>query len=156
MDGYSRCSHSRVGSTLAKLRCSVYWVPQGRQAAKKVLALCAWCKRFNTRPVLLPNVASPPVPCVQFEELFIISGINFTGHLWVKEETMEGKIYLLLFTCLSNKAVHIEVVPDVSISSFFQALCNMKLNMIPLFLHGSKEPGRKYSDVEDMPLQGYW
>lgn len=86
MDGYSRCSHSRVGSMLAKLRCSGYWVPQGRQAAKKVLALCSWCKRFNTRPVLLPNVASLPVPCVQFEELFYISWV-ISG--WRKEPWKE-------------------------------------------------------------------
>ena len=31
-------------------------------------------------------------------------------------------MYLLLFTCLSVRAVHIEVVPDMSFLSFFQAL----------------------------------
>lgn len=122
MDCHSRCSHLRVGSTLAELRRSGYWVPQGRQAVKKILGSCARCKRFNIKSVLPPNVSSLPVPRVEFEVPFRNSGVDFTGHLRVKEETIERKMYLLLFTCLSIRAVHIEVVLDTSVLSLFQAL----------------------------------
>ena len=40
----------------------------------------------------------------------------------MKEGNTEKKNYLLLFTYLSVRAVHIEVVPDMSVLSFFQTL----------------------------------
>lgn len=112
MDSHSRCSHMGVGSTLVKLRCISYWVFQGRQTVKTVLISCAWYKRFNTRPVMPSNVASLSVPHFQFEVPFKNLEIDFMGHLWVKEGIMERKMYLLLFTCLNVREVHIEVVLD--------------------------------------------
>lgn len=72
--------------------------------------------------MLPPNLASLPVPCIEFYVYFRNTGVNFTGHLWVKEGTMKRKMNLILFTCLNVRAVHIEVVPDMSVLSFFQAL----------------------------------
>lgn len=73
----------------------------------------------DIKSVLPPNVSSLPVPRVEFEVPFRNSGVDFTGHLRVKEGR---KMYLLLFSCLSIRAVHIEVVPDKSVLSLFQAL----------------------------------
>ena len=41
VDCHVKCSHLETGATLAELRQSSYWVPQGRQAVNKVLASCA-------------------------------------------------------------------------------------------------------------------
>lgn len=87
----------------------------GSQKGSSIMYQC----RFNTRPMLPPNVASLPVSCGEFEIPFRNTGVNFTGHVWVKEGTTERKMYWLLFTCLSVRVVHIEVVPDMSVSSFF-------------------------------------
>lgn len=72
--------------------------------------------------MLPPNVSSLPVPRVEFEVPFRNSGVDFTVNLRVMEGTIERKMYLLLFTCLSIRAVHIEVVPDMCVLSLFQAL----------------------------------
>ena len=82
-DCHSRCSHLGTGSTLAELRRSGNWIPQGRQAVNKVLASCARCRRYNTRPVLLNSVASLPTPCVDFEVFYKHTGVDYNDHFWV-------------------------------------------------------------------------
>ena len=132
LDCHERCSHLGTGSTLAELRRSGYWVPQGRQAVNKVLSSCARCKRYNSRPVLPSAVASLPTSRADFEVPFQHTGVDFTGHLWVRDGNQDRKVYLLLFTCLNVRAVHIEVVPDMSVLSFFQALSRFtNLNGVP-------------------------
>ena len=64
---------------------SGYWVPQGRQAVNKVLASCARCKRYNSKPVLPNTVASLPASRAHFEVPFQHTGVDFTGHVWVKD-----------------------------------------------------------------------
>lgn len=122
MDCHKGCCHLGTGSTLAELRRRGYWVPQGRQAVNLILAECSTCKRYNSRPS--PPKASADLPshrtdfCTPYQH----TGIDFTGHLWVWDGKRNIKMYLLLFTCLNIRAVHIEVVPDMSVSSFLQAL----------------------------------
>lgn len=90
MDCHLRCSHLGVGLTLTELRRSEYWVLKGRQAVKKAMASCALCSKFNARSVLPPNVASLPIPCIEFEVPFQNIGVDL-GHLWVKEGITEKK-----------------------------------------------------------------
>jgi len=122
MDCHSRSAHLGVGSTLAELRRSGFWIPQGRQAVTKTLASCHLCRRYNSRPVLPSNSASLPVSRVEFTEPFKNTGVDFTGHFWIRRGSAEEKVYLLLFTCMAIRAIHVEVVPDMSMLSFVQAL----------------------------------
>ena len=102
VDCHVKCSHLGTGATLTELRQSGYWVPQGRQAVNKVLASCARCKWYNSRPVLPNTVASLPAPRADFEVPFQHTGVNFTGHVWVKDGISDRKMYLLIFTCESR------------------------------------------------------
>ena len=49
------------------------------------------------------------------------TGVDFTGHLWVINEGEVVKMYILLFTCLNVRAVHIELVPDMATHQFVLA-----------------------------------
>lgn len=122
LDCHVKCCHLGTRSTLAELRRSGYWVPQGRQAVNSVLRSCARCKRYNSRPVLPCTEASLPTHRVEFEVPYQHTGVDFTGHFWVNDGKEDKKMYLLLFTCLNIRAIHIELVPDMSVLSFFQAL----------------------------------
>ena len=43
-------------------------------------------------------------------------GVDYTGHFWVKDEVSGGtvKMFVLIFTCLNIRAVHFELLPDMS------------------------------------------
>ena len=52
-----------------------------------------------------------------------MTGVDFAGALYVKNATgSEKKWHICLFTCAATRAVHLEVVSDLSTHSFLQAL----------------------------------
>ena len=54
-------------------------------------------------------------------EPFTVTGIDFTGALYIRASEGENKVYICLFTCASTRAVHLEVVTDLSEETFLQA-----------------------------------
>ena len=65
---------------------------------------------------------------VNFIKPFLHTGIDYTSHVWVKEGNGLKKMYLLVFTCLNVRAIHIELIDDMSTHSLILALirfCNI-------------------------------
>jgi len=52
---------------------------------------------------------------------FAVTGVDFTGALYVTTSDGEGKVYLCLFTCAVSRAIHLEIVSDLSVESFLLA-----------------------------------
>jgi len=52
---------------------------------------------------------------------FTVTGVDFTGALYVKRGNEEVKAYVCLFTCATSRAVHLEVVEDLSTETFLLA-----------------------------------
>ena len=64
---------------------------------------------------LLPKIRVQEVPS------FSVTGVEFTGALYVKHDNGdEKKTYICLFTCTTCKAVHLEVVSDL-LTTFLMA-----------------------------------
>ena len=47
--------------------------------------------------------------------------MDFTGALYVKQNNEEVKVYVCLFTCATSRAVHLEVVTDLTTATFLLA-----------------------------------
>ena len=64
-----------------------------------------------------PYTASDPPPLmkvhIQQSLPFEVTGIDFTGALYVRDNRGESKVYICLFTCTVSRAVHLEVVTDL-------------------------------------------
>ena len=95
--------------TLTELR-SKFWVTKGRQTIKNVIG----------------NVAVPPPPSfpefrLSDEFAFTRVGVDFAGLLYVKDVFSKkgemNKEYITLFTCATSRAVHLELVPNLSAES---------------------------------------
>ncbi|XP_061171991.1 uncharacterized protein LOC133181518 [Saccostrea echinata] len=66
----------------------------------------------------------PPLPKdrLQMKPPFTVKGIDFAGPLYVKDKLGEdSKAYICLFTCASSRALHLELVPNLTHSSFLLA-----------------------------------
>jgi len=51
-------------------------------------------------------------------------GVDFAGPLYLKKSqsnVTKYKVYVCLFTCVSTRALHLEIVRDMSTSTFLQA-----------------------------------
>ncbi|XP_066583621.1 uncharacterized protein [Prorops nasuta] len=116
--------HSGVLTTLYHLR-QRFWLLDGKNYVKRVIRSCNRCFRFKPSTVTyrmgdLPKArmsASPP---------FTHTGVDFCGPFYNKERKYRNrnkvKIYVSVFVCMSVKAIHLEVVFDMTSEGFLAAL----------------------------------
>lgn len=111
--------HGGIRDTLTQLR-EKYWVVGARQLVKKSLRECATCQRFHALPA---NEVLAPLPRDRITEAqpFEVTGLDFAGPLLIKGASA-AKCYIALFTCGVTRAVHLELVNDMSTTSFLLAL----------------------------------
>lgn len=117
--------HSHVGCLT--LHCIIrqrFWIPNGRQLIRSVLHNCVRC--FRTSPKLPQQLmGSLPKERVQSNYPFYHTGIDFCGPFFIKQggrAKAKTKAYIALFICLSTKAVHLELVSNLSTDAFISAL----------------------------------
>jgi hypothetical protein len=112
VETHVRQLHSGVNATLTALR-QRYWIPSGRQLVKKIINKCVTYRKICGSSYNPPD--PPPLPKARLQQTrpFEITGVDFTGALYVKELGTENKAYICLFTCATTRAVHLEIVSDI-------------------------------------------
>ena len=119
--------HSGRDQTLSLIRQS-YWIVNGKSAVRKILQRFLYCDRIRVqpRPPIIANLADERVGL--YEPTFSYTGIDFFGPLVVKyskrTRTAQTKFksYGAVFVCLTARAIHLDLVGDLSTDSFFLAL----------------------------------
>ena len=119
---HDRVFHNGLKSTLAEIR-SRYWIPQGRQSVKKLLRKCIVCKKAQGKAYSAPQMAELPQFRVQKTPPFLNVGIDFAGPLYSKAKTgkME-KCYVVLYVCCTSRALHLDLIDDLSGPTFIRSL----------------------------------
>ena len=155
-DTHEKLHHGGVSITVTALR-QVYWIPCIRQCVKSVLRRCVLCRKLVGQPYRSPD--PPPLPKIRVMEAppFTVTGVDFTGALYVKERE-ETKVYICLFSCAVTRAVHLEVVTDLTVETFllaFRRFCSRKSvpqKMISdnasTYLAAAEELQRMFNSVE--------
>ncbi|XP_055680362.1 uncharacterized protein LOC129788386 [Lutzomyia longipalpis] len=123
-----RLLHAGPNLLLATLRQRV-WPLDGRNLTRKIVHSCVRCSRANPRP-LHQLMGDLPSPRVNFESAFHAVGIDFAGPIYYRPAIPRGaiarklgliKAYIAVFVCMSTKAVHLEVVTNLSTEAFIAA-----------------------------------
>ncbi|XP_013145931.1 PREDICTED: uncharacterized protein LOC106109047, partial [Papilio polytes] len=122
--GHEMTFHGGARLTLAWLR-QQYWIVGGNNAVKRRLRNCIKCKRHN--PVLQNQVMGDlPASRTNPTRPFHHTGVDFTGFVDIKSAKGRGikttKGYVAVFVCMVTKAVHLELVSDLTSSAFLAAL----------------------------------
>ena len=119
---HERTGHSGVKDTLTEVR-SKYWFVRGRQFVRKILYRCVTCRKFEG-PHYQP-VPQPPLPEYRVTEAppFAYSGVDFAGPLYIKvsDESENSKVWVTLYTCCVTRAIHLELVPDMTAQTFLRS-----------------------------------
>lgn len=112
--------HSGVSATLTMLR-QTYWIPSARQRIKTIIRKCVICRKTSGKPYAMPE--PPPLVKSRVSEThpFQVTGVDFTGALFVRTPNGEHKVYICLFTCAVSRAIHLEIVSDLTVESFLYA-----------------------------------
>lgn len=81
-----------------------------------------WCRVYHATPSA-PKMAALPQPRVQpYVRPFTYVGIDYFGPMIIKRGRTNVKRWVALFTCLTVRAVHLEVVHSLSTESCKMAI----------------------------------
>ncbi len=117
-----RNHHIGVSHTMVKIR-ERFWLIKMRATVKSVLSHCVTCKWWYGGSFKLPPM--PPLPLIRTAEVspFLHVGTDLMGPVRIHGSGDEPlKVWIVLFTCLVTRAVHLEVALDQSAEEFLMSL----------------------------------
>ncbi|XP_033116710.1 uncharacterized protein LOC117116716 [Anneissia japonica] len=112
--------------TAAALRSGGIWIIGAHNLVRSIINKCNICKRLRGQPVT-QQMADLPKDRLESVPPFTNVGIDVFGPWQVvtrktRGGAAESKRWAVLFTCLSSRAVHIEVINSMDTSSFIMSL----------------------------------
>ena len=106
--------------SLYRQRC---WTPKFRSRIKGLLLRCVICQRTKKR--MIPRPLPPPLSAerVRWVPPFTNVGVDHTGSFTIRDQQgRKTKAYICLFVCATTRAVHLEVVDNLTTTSFIMCL----------------------------------
>ncbi|GFX27057.1 integrase catalytic domain-containing protein [Trichonephila clavipes] len=102
-----------------------FWILSARDAVRRVVRICISC--FRNRPKFAEQIMGDlPESRVCPSSVFQRTGIDFAGPFLIRSSKGRGsrntKCYICVFVCLATKAVHLEVVSDLTSKAFIACL----------------------------------
>ncbi|XP_011685487.1 PREDICTED: uncharacterized protein LOC105448539 [Wasmannia auropunctata] len=121
---HERYHHTGIQTTLYNIR-QKFWILDGRNQVRKIVRSCMRCFRFSADTVKYKMGDLPKVR-VRDALPFANTGIDFCGPFFIKKKKYRNrnriKVYVCVFVCMAIKAVHLEVVSDLTTEGFIAAL----------------------------------
>ncbi|XP_055614645.1 uncharacterized protein LOC129760976 [Uranotaenia lowii] len=122
IDFYHRkYKHANFETVVNELRQIVY-IPQARSRVKQVIKRCQYCRVYKTRPQVPRMAPLPTARLASYTRPFTYVGLDLFGPISVKIGRSSTKRWIALFTCLTLRAVHVEVVFSLSTESCIMAI----------------------------------
>ena len=119
-DAHERVLHAGVDHTLSELRRQ-YWIPKARATVRRIVNKCALCRNRKARP-FQPIMSDLPRHRFDATRPFRCAGLDLFGPLQVRRFRKTEKRWVLLITCLSTRALHLELVGSLDTDSFLMGL----------------------------------
>ena len=123
MQCHNMVMHNGVRETLTQLRTK-FWIVRDRQVVKMIISKCVVCQKIEGKGYGIPY--PPPLPPFRFTDEFAFSriGLDYAGPVYVKDiytRTKMNKAYIALYTCASTRALHLDLVPELSSQAFLRS-----------------------------------
>ena len=168
---HMQLKHAGVTQMMSSVR-NQYWVIGLRCLARKIKRSCFQCQLLDAKAAQAPMA---PLIKERLKESFPFehTGIDYAGPVYCKDNP-GSKFYILLFTCAVIRAIHLELVDSMNISTFLYAFrrfvarrglpkCVFSDNFKTFkraakdmtIIYGSKGPTWKFS-VPRAPWWGGW
>ena len=113
--------HQGRGMTINEVRAWGFWVISLNGLVKELIRNCVACRVIRGKMVTQKMADLPPdrADCMP---PFTYCGMDCFGPFIVKERRSELKRYGVIFTCLTTRAVHLEMAYSLSTDAFIQVL----------------------------------
>lgn len=118
---HERIHHQRRGMMMNKLRANGIWIIGCGAVVSSHIYTCMKCRRYR-RTSEVQQMANLLEERTEMSRPFTYCGVDCFGPFIVKEGRKELKRYGLLFTCLCSRAVHTEILDDMTTDAFINGL----------------------------------
>ena len=118
---HQQICHQGRGMTLNEIRENGFWIIGGSSAVASCITHCVLCRKLRGN-VAEQKMASLPQDRLAAGPPFTFCGVDYFGPWLIKEGRKELKRYGVLFTCLSSRAIHLEIAKSLETDSFINAL----------------------------------
>lgn len=121
---HERNFHSGAQTTLNAMRAK-FWPIHGLQAVRSVIHKCVSCCKNSPKsyPYFMGDL---PPDRVRAARPFLNVGVDYCGPFFIKEKKHRNrnkvKVWVAIFVCFSTKAVHMELVSELTTDAFLAAL----------------------------------
>ncbi|XP_062713401.1 uncharacterized protein LOC134290309 [Aedes albopictus] len=122
VDYYHRRLQHRNRETVVNEMRQLYEIPRLRSVVFKVVDSCMTCRIRRAVPNPPPMAPLPKVRVTPYVRPFTFVGVDYFGPVLVKVGRSNVKRWIALFTCLTIRAVHLEVVHSMSKESCVMAV----------------------------------
>lgn len=119
---------------------SEFWIHKGRtNMIKGVIRNCVICRRLSGKNAV-QIMGQLPLPRIQVARPFTYVGVDYAGYFKCKctahRSTKFSLIYAAIFVCLVTRAIHIEVVTDLSTNALIEAvMCLISRRGLPKVIY---------------------
>ena len=119
---HEKVKHLGLVSTMAAIREN-WHILHLRTLAKRHICNCNICKVFSTKPYGATLTAPLPTFRTEASRPFEFTGVDFAGPILYKVgKKEEAKAYIVIFTCATTRAVHLEVTKSQTAEEFMRKL----------------------------------
>ncbi|XP_045473952.1 uncharacterized protein LOC123680207 [Harmonia axyridis] len=121
---HKRASHQGQELVLNELR-QKFWILQARAAVRSAWNSCYRCRNFRAKPIVPEMSPLPKCRVSAFVRPFTFTGMDYFGPMNVTIGRRHEKRYGVLFTCMSIRAIHLEIANSLTTDSTIMAIRRM-------------------------------
>ncbi|XP_045487974.1 uncharacterized protein LOC123689933 [Pieris rapae] len=118
---HEKYNHGNQATVMNEIR-QKYWMLGLRSVLRSIQQNCQHCKLRKGKPSEHPAGNLPQERLRHGEPAFTCTGLDYFGPMLVAIGRRREKRWGALFTCLTTRAVHIEIVPSLTTDSTIMAL----------------------------------
>ncbi len=116
--------HAPLNQTLFELRAK-YHILKGRSEIRRILHHCYECRRMKAQPYG-QMMGQLPADRVKANPAFHTVGVDTAGPFKLRRKEVGGNVmvdrHIILFTCFSTRAIHLEVLNNLSTESVIMSI----------------------------------
>ena len=166
---HERVQHQGRNLPLGLIRSSGIWIVGGKRAINSAINSCIKCKKLRGRQQT-QKMADLPIDRLTPAPPFSYVGLDVFGPWLVSARRTRGgvansKRWAVLFTCLTTRAIHIEVIESMDTSCFITALrrflalrgpaIQLRSDCGTNFIGARNELQSCLSEMDDSAIQSY-
>ena len=124
-ENHMQTQHAGANWLHTHLRANGYWIVGGIKQVRKVISRCISCQKAIKQPETQAMGQLPEYRLKENVKPFTFTGVDAAGPIYLTDPvdpTSQKKGYIIVFTCLTSRAVHLELTLSQKAEDFMACI----------------------------------